>query len=314
MPRAGPDARPETTVLREETPTNSSRDRRSSARLRAFRAALAGMTTVSPWLASRAAGALFRLPPGRGSIADEEHALQSAQAGRLRTARGDRIATWRWGEGPPVLLVHGWGSRGARLASFVPPLVEAGFSALTFDAPGHGVSSGRLSSAPQFVAAVEAMAVRFGPFSALIAHSMGGCAAALAMRNGVTVDRAVFVAPAANPGDFSHRFAEALGLPEHVMDRMRSRFERKFGFRWDEFDVPRAAGRFTTPLLVFHDAEDREVPWSDGDAIARSWPGARLVTTHGLGHKRIVQDTDVVRAAVSFLSEAQARPQLSGLR
>jgi len=42
-----------------------------------------------------------------------------------------------------VLLVHGWGGRGAQLASFVEPLVARGFSVLTFDAPGHGASAAR---------------------------------------------------------------------------------------------------------------------------------------------------------------------------
>jgi pimeloyl-ACP methyl ester carboxylesterase len=278
-----------------------SSEERTSARVALLRAALRVLTFASLPLAARAAGALFRLPPRRRKIAEEERALAEARHERISTAAGDSISTWRWGEGPPILLVHGWGSRGARLASFVPSLLDAGFAAVTFDAPAHGASAGWLSSAPQFVGAIEAAAARFGPFRALIAHSMGGCASALAMRRGLSVERAVFIAPAANPGAFSQEFARFLRLPEPVMDLMKRRFERKFGYPWEEFDVPRIAGDFTAPLLVFHDREDRDVPWTDGAAIARAWPGAHLVTTSGLGHRRVVDDPALIQTAVEFL-------------
>jgi pimeloyl-ACP methyl ester carboxylesterase len=130
---------------------------------------------------------------------------------------------------------------------------------------------------------------------------MGGCAVSLAMRDGVRIERAVFLAPVANPGEFSNRFADALGLSDEVMDRMRRRFERRFGYNWQEFDVTRFVDRFSTPLLVVHDRDDREIPWSDGASIARAWPGAQLITTQGLGHKRVVDDPDVVSRVLEFL-------------
>jgi hypothetical protein len=60
---------------------------------------------------------------------------------------------------------------------------------------------------------------------------------------------------------------------------------------------------------VFHDRDDAEVPWSDGAAIAGAWPGARLVTTDGLGHRRILRDERVVSQAVAFVrgEEVEAR-------
>ena len=56
-------------------------------------------------------------------------------------------------------------------------------------------------------------------------------------------------------------------------------------------------------LLVFHDVQDSEVAISNGEAIASAWPGATLVKTEGLGHKRIVHDEGVVTRAVRFLTE-----------
>ena len=69
-----------------------------------------------------------------------------------------------------------------------------------------------------------------------------------------------------------------------------------------DVSVPANAPAMTVPLLAFHDREDPEVPWSESEEIVAAWPGARLVTTVGLGHREILRDRDVIRQAVGFLS------------
>ena len=276
------------------------------------RALFRGLTPIAPAVAAEIAVALFRRPPGHRGSDTERGALASGQKMNL-SLNGRRLAVWRWGQGPAVLLVHGWGSRGARLASFVAPLTRAGFSVVTFDAPGHGASAGKLSSLPQFLAALEAVATWFGPVEAVVAHSMGGAATALAMGRGLAVGRAVFLAPAADPAGYSERFAEIVGLTPALLARMKAKIERRFGARWEEFDVLGAARKMTAPLLVFHDPEDRDVAWSDGAAIVAAWPGAELVSTGGLGHRRIVHDPAVVERAVAFLVRSKGATLAHGV-
>jgi hypothetical protein len=71
------------------------------------------------------------------------------------------------------------------------------------------------------------------------------------------------------------------------------------------FSVPAVAGQIATPpLLLVHDRLDSETGWSDSAAIARVWPVARLVTTSGLGHRRILRDPAVVAEAAGFVTGA----------
>jgi pimeloyl-ACP methyl ester carboxylesterase len=284
----------------------------TSVRFTAIRGALSGLSRVSPGTAARVATVLFRRPPGRRRSDLPLSAFDSGQRVDL-ALDGRRLAVWKWGTGPTALLVHGWGSRGARLGDFVAPLTRAGFSVVAFDAPGHGASAGRLSSLPQFIAAVRAIGDRLGPLHAVVAHSMGGAATTLAMARGLDVRRAVFLAPAADPAGYSARFAAVLGLSDAVVSRMKQGLERRFGVLWKDFDVLAAAAALAAPLLVIHDSDDRDVPLADGAAIAAAWPGARLVTTKGLGHRRIVHDPAVVERAVAFLTEAETATRLSGL-
>ena len=279
-------------------------EKSTSVRLNVVRGIFRGLTPIAPVVAAELAVALFRRPPGRKDSESERTALASGEKVELSLA-GRRLAVWRWGQGPTVLLVHGWGSRGARLASFIEPLTRAGRSVVAFDAPGHGASAGRLSSLPQFIAAIEVVARRFGPIEAVVAHSMGGAATTLAMGRGLPVGRAVFLAPVADPAGYSERFAEIVGLEPAMLDRMKAKIEQRFGSRWEEFDVIAAARKMTAPLLVFHDPADRDVDWKDGAAIKAAWPGSELVSTEGLGHRRIVHDAAVVARAIAFLSPAE---------
>jgi len=273
--------------------------------IRAARLAMRALQHGSPTLAAALAERLFFTPPRTRLGPHVAAFLRTGRPLRVRVREG-RIAAWAWGEGPVVVLAHGWGGRGARLAgAYVDPLVAQGFSVVTFDALGHGASDGRLSSMPQFARALRAVADAAGSVFAIAAHSMGGSASALAMSHGLQVDRAVFLAPAADPARFAADFASTLAVGPAAMAAMRDRSERRLGFRWADLDVPRMAQAFDVPLLVIHDRDDATVPWTDGAAIAAAWPGAELVTTTGLGHRDVVRDSSVVDRVVAFIREGR---------
>src|SRR6185295_4257728 len=155
-PRLPADAGPARREARQRRlrPAPVVRSTRLTAQLRFFRTLFRGITPVAPGAAASLALALFRRPPRHQDSPEEREAIARAEPLHL-SLDGRPLAAWRWGHGPAVLLVHGWGSRGSRLGSFVTPLTAAGYSVVAFDAPGHGASAGRLSSLPQFISAIE---------------------------------------------------------------------------------------------------------------------------------------------------------------
>jgi pimeloyl-ACP methyl ester carboxylesterase len=174
--------------------------------VRALRRSFPHLGRFTPSLSSRLAEALFRTPPKQARLRREERALEDARFSRTPNG-GGYIPTWNWGEGSPVVLVHGWGGHAGRLTEFVAPLVRRGFSVIAFDAPGHGDAGGRHSSLTDFVAAIRAIARKHGPFEAIIGHSLGAAACALAVRQGLAVSRVVLLSPPADPEKYSGRFA-----------------------------------------------------------------------------------------------------------
>ena len=273
-------------------------------------AARAAFSLLEP-TASRLGGAwaerlFFRPPPSR--LSPRLQALL-ASADAFRVPFGpSALAAWRWGAGPRVFLVHGWGSRGAHLGAFVEPLLASGFSVVTFDAPAHGASPGRETTIPEMARALWAVVEATGPASVagVVAHSAGSIASAYALRHGLDLGRAVLLASAARPDTYARRFAERLGLGRRIQAVLRDRTEKRIGLPWSALDVAAFAPRLDAPVLVVHDQEDEEVPWQDGAEVAVAWPGARLLTTRGLGHHQMLRDAAVVARSVEFLAGGAA--------
>ncbi len=156
-----------------------------SATLRLTRAAFGAVQRASPRLAAVWAERIFCTPPRR-PISERMAAWLRDGERFTVSVGGRRVAAWSWGTGGAVvLLVHGWGSRGARFIDLGNTLLGHGYRVVTFDAPGHGESTGRLSSGPEFARAALAVASAVGPVSYVVGHSLGGFAAALAMTSGV---------------------------------------------------------------------------------------------------------------------------------
>jgi len=269
---------------------------------------MTAITQIAPW-------ALGRLMPGvtarwlerRLTTPDRPFVLADADpvvaAGRaLRIPHGGGwLPAREWGAGPAVLLLHGWNGYGAQLKGFVDPLVAAGHRVVAFDAPAHGDSDGATTDLVDYAAAILAVAGAVGPLHGLVAHSFAAPAAALASDAGLDVGQMVLIAPPCRIDRYAYGLRRSLGLPAGIDRRMRARSERRLGLSWDDLDLGRLIARQRARVLVVHDAGDRHVPWSDGEAVAAAAPRGRLKTTAGLGHRRILDDAQVIADAPAFL-------------
>ena len=288
------------------TGISSSTDKSTNVRLKAptaLRGLFSGLSKVSPTVAGRLAAPLFSKPHRRPPRGRDASLPPGAATALVRDPRGRRIPTWTWGEGPRVLLLHGWSGRAAQMGDFVTPLVEAGFSVTAADLPGHGDADGFFSSMPDMAGGIAAIARALGPLHGVVGHSLGCGAATFALRRGmVSIERAVFVAPGMDVNSYSKGFAEAIGLSDAALTRMGDHFAARIGVHISRVTPETLAQGRREPLLIIHDERDSQVSPGDSERLAAQWTGARILTTHGLGHNRILRDPDVIRAAVAALS------------
>ena len=267
----------------------------------------AASALLFPELAGAWAERLFLTPPRNGGAAAALDLIDARSS--LFEHKGRYIATWRWGarDAPAVILAHGWGGYAAQMRAFVFPLLSAGYQVIAYDQPGHGVSEGRLTGLPDFADLLTDLAWHHGEARAFIGHSLGGAAGALTLATGrVRFEKVVLVSPPADLVGYSRRFARWHWMPEAVRRAMQSAIEERYGVLWENLEVARLAPRLHAPALVIHDRDDRMVPWTQGAQVAHLWPGARLMSTDGLGHGRILGNEAVTRAAADFIAGRSA--------
>jgi pimeloyl-ACP methyl ester carboxylesterase len=266
------------------------------------------LQALSPRLAARLAFWMF-LKPQRRALAQSDSAFMAGA--RLHGIRvgDDRVQVYEWGAGTrTVLIVHGWGSRAARFAPLAAMLVERGWRVLALDAPGHGLSPGRSSSLPQFMAAMDAVVKSVGPVHALIGHSLGALAIVCA-RSGSTPDwfgalqKVVLVSMPSGAPFLVQAFHGMFGIKPATANHLQELFRRRFGSDPAFFIAAPDAAISRLPTLVVHDREDDIVPFAHGQALLPAFRNARLLTTQGLGHSALTRDTGTMLAISDFLNE-----------
>lgn len=271
------------------------------ARITALRAAFRTVGAVAPGVAARWAESIFCRPPRQEARPAEEAFLATGRPLTLRRS-GTQLSAWEWGNGPLVVLAHGWGSRAGRWATLAPLLVGEGFRVVTYDAPAHGRSPGRMASLPEFADALLAVVAEVGPAHGVVGHSLGGAAIAVALSRGLAAGRAVLISAPSNPEVFADRFASVLGMPPRVRRTMQSNLERRLGVEWRHLHLPTIAAGLAAPALIIQDADDPDVGVADASAIHAAWPGAELMVTSGLGHRAVIRDPGIMRRTVEFIS------------
>ncbi|MFT3728220.1 MAG: alpha/beta hydrolase [Terricaulis sp.] len=223
--------------------------------------------------------------------------FRDAQDFQVETPKG-KLAAWRLGTGPAVLLVHGWEDDNALWGPLATALYGMGIAVVAFDLPAHGFSEGDGCS-PFFAAdAIKAVAAQLGPIDAIVTHSFGGPATGIALSRGLDVSRAVLIAPPRGRNRRWFKVAAEKGIPIEVVKRAREMYVAENG----PFDFVEVAPTLKPRALIVHSADDEQVDWGQGRALADAWPGAEFVMCDGLGHRLIAQDASVIQRIVDFVA------------
>jgi pimeloyl-ACP methyl ester carboxylesterase len=216
------------------------------------------------------------------------------------------LAATAWGDGPTVLLAHGWESQRTHWGAFVSPLVEAGFRAVAVDAPAHGESPGQMTNVVEYARALVQIGLQIGPLAGVLAHSFGAGATPIALHRGLEANRAVLISGPSSLASVVERWGRHHGIAEEEIPRFIQQVENEIGEPMADLDLPHTVAGLSTPALIVHDRNDKEIPVEDGLALAAAWPGARTLITQSYGHRRIMIAPEVVSAILAYLTERES--------
>ena len=232
-------------------------------------------------------------------------------------AQGHAVRGLVWGDGPRVDgLPHARLGRSRRAVrrdgarrSWRP---ATAWSCSTRPAHGdsdHGPAGPRRTNGVEFGKALDAVFCRFGPAEAVVAHSMGTISTYLALRYGwLGAERLVFIAPMVEAASLFDQFQAALGFGPRVRAAFDRAVDEFVGVAVAEFDARVQARHVEAlPTLVITDRGDRQTPYADVVDFAETID-APLVTTEGLGHRKILRDPAVVERVVEFVGARRCLP------
>ncbi|WP_029038626.1 alpha/beta fold hydrolase [Salinimicrobium xinjiangense] len=262
------------------------------------------LTTISPFLASRFAAKLF-LTPFRYKLPKREKEMdeKSRQSKLILPYFQREIIVYEYGSSSKkVLLAHGWSGRGTQLAVIAEELIKAGYGVVSFDAPAHGKASGNMSMMPHFIEAIEVLEKKYGPFEAVIGHSLGGMASLKAVSDGLPVKKLVIIGTANSVTRITKEFARNMKMNDKVAARMKSYFDNKFGADMDSLSGAVSAEGVKIPTLVVHDEDDVDVRINSAYEIHEKLENSELLVTKGQGHRRILGNYEVINKIIDFLS------------
>ena len=221
-----------------------------------------------------------------------------------------KIKAWIFGEGPVVLLAHGWEGRGGQMGKFITPLVRAGFRVVTFDGIAHGETPGTKTNivmhAESIVEISSDLDARYGPVHAVIAHSFGAGATALALTLGLKITKVILIASPCSIQNILNRFTDSIELPERARRAFQNILEMSTGYPASAINVATLSEKIeNVDALIIHDSKDEDVPYSEACEIASHWKNSILFTVEGVGHRRILKSKIVIERCVQFLTETK---------
>jgi len=296
-----------------------------------LRATIAVLSRTAPRTGGKALFELFCRPPRvrlrtaeqRAIVARDQERFERATEHRATFAHG--IIVWRTFAAPrddalgTVALLHGFGSHGVFMAAFVNPLLDAGFDVVVPDLPGHGKSSGRRVHVAMAVDALLAMQAATGPWTALVAHSFGGAVATAAVagtiegRTPLRLTRLVLIGVPESVPEIFDTFADWCGAGAGARRAMRARVPLLSGHPVEDFRGHLQLRQAGIPTLALHATDDKEIAFSNADALSRAGTHVEVLPIPGAGHRRILRDETAIAATRDFIAAATPshRPSLA---
>jgi pimeloyl-ACP methyl ester carboxylesterase len=277
---------------------------------RRMRAGFRWLSVLSPALAARLALRLFTTPRSRSISALDASFLAGAATRRLPTPHGE-VQVYEWpGDGPAVLVLHGWISYAGQLRPTIEGLRSHRLRVVAFDAPAHGRSGGRQADLHSFRDALAAVSSACGPVAAILAHSFGAISAASWLAEdaaAAALRAAVLVGLPRDVGYLFESFNAAMGLRVDVIQRLRALFQARYGGYPEQYAAPALARRIHIPVLLVHGGVDEYIPAAHAREVALQLRDGRIEVIAGLNHSAPLRDPDSIELMAQFIG-ARLRP------
>lgn len=255
----------------------------------------------APSLAKAIAVRLFLTPVRSPFKREEREIIRTYTLSELRV-QGRKVIYYTKGEGPTLILLHGWSGRAMQFRKMAAFLVESGFKVVMIDAPGHGLSEGKRSTIFQFAAAFEAVLNKEMNVKAVIAHSLGAAAVSYSASKGTKIPAFIVLGAPVIAQDILQSFSDTINASSLIHDAIRDAAIDIYNERFDDVSMQETFKKVDTPVLSLHGKLDRDVPLTHQAYLIKINPSIDHVIYDDLGHRSILKEAAVFKDIVGWLN------------
>ncbi|WP_440056617.1 alpha/beta hydrolase (plasmid) [Pseudoalteromonas sp. T1lg65] len=204
-----------------------------------------------------------------------------------------------------VILSHGWSDNSSCFDALIPELVSSGYCVVAIDHVGHGLSAGKRAHLLAFVEALDVLIERLEherhDIVALIGHSMGAVAIMNLPDYRLMGRRLVNIATPVQFFELMFSRVKQSGISELMLKQVLERITAKYNTKWPALDTRfgQAISKFKPNFI--HDEQDKFAPFADVQLLVEQH-STPLFSTSGLGHRRILGDTSVIKHITKLVS------------
>lgn len=253
------------------------------------------ISTIAPRFSAFVGKQLLMRPYGKRSYSETFVASQRVLC--LLTSMG-KVHINLFGQGDQVIILsHGWADSSQSFNKMIASLTEQGFLVAAIDHIGHGKSSGNKSHLLSFIETTDLLMEHFNEerinVKGIVAHSMGAIATLNLPHYLLEDKKIILISSPINFFELMFEKVEQVGISRRFLKKVLENISHKYGKKWHQLSTEHHRDKLALDLTFIHDLNDRVAPFTDVERFLQD-EKPRLLTTSGLGHKRILGDTNVI--------------------
>jgi pimeloyl-ACP methyl ester carboxylesterase len=203
-----------------------------------------------------------------------------------------------FGQGEQVIVVsHGWADSSQSFNKMIISLTEQGYLVAAIDHIGHGKSTGNKSHLLSFIETIELLIEHFNEerinIKGIVSHSMGAIATLNLPHYLLKDKKIILISSPINFFELMYKKVEQAGISRKLLKRALENISHKYGKKLHQLSSEHHRDKLALDLTFIHDRNDRFAPFTDIETFLQD-EKPRLLATSGLGHTRILGDTNVI--------------------
>lgn len=204
-----------------------------------------------------------------------------------------------------ILIVHGYQSASFKFDHFVKLFTGMGYEVLAFDAPAHGLSTGKRLHVLLYKEMIQKINELYGPIDTYITHSLGGLATSLVLEeNNNAEQKLILIAPATETTSAIKMLFQLLPLSIKVQQEFEKVIYKINNQPSSWYSVARIVPKLKCKVLWVHDEHDTITPFEDvKNLLNKNLSHVEFIITEHLGHRKIYHNHEVIEKIKVFLSD-----------